>query len=287
MSNVSETTDRLALSLHKAFRTLEVDGFDVRRAIPSKAFEAIGPFIFLDHFGPIPIRPGAAKSASAHPHAGIETLTLLLEGQVQHKDSLGNDSTMQPGEVQWMRAGKGIVHDEAPGANVLRHGGHQHGIQFWINMPMTEKFSEPMYRHVNRDEIPLLESSNGTVRLVAGQSNGQTGPVGTWGNPFLVHASLPDGGPLALEAHKPKELALYVMTGAIDIDGSRARSGELVRLSSGENVNLVATPHTEVVLVGGDPLDAPIVRQGPFVMNTNAQLEQTVRDYYAGKMGKV
>src|SRR5207248_10902697 len=143
-------------TLHAAFHTLEGDGFEVRRAIPSSAFQAIGPFIFLDHFGPIEVRPGEAKGASAHPHAGIETLTLLLEGLSVHKDSLGNVSAMGPGEVQWMRAGRGVIHDEAPDEVLLRTGGRVHGVQLWINMPKGGKHAEPAYRHVKADEIPLL-----------------------------------------------------------------------------------------------------------------------------------
>src|SRR5262252_2321610 len=122
MNTLTLVHERKVATLHAALHTLEGDGFEVRRAIPSSAFEAIGPFIFLDHFGPIEVRPGEAKGASAHPHAGIETLTLLLEGRSVHKDSLGNVSTMGPGEVQWMRAGRGVIHDESPDEVVRRAG---------------------------------------------------------------------------------------------------------------------------------------------------------------------
>src|SRR5215475_15178043 len=127
--------ERKIASRHDAFHTLEGDGFEVRRAIPSRAVEAVGPFIFLDHFGPIEVHPGEAKGASAHPHAGSETLTLLLEGRSVHEDSLGNVSAMGPGEVQWMRAGRGVIHDESPDEALLRSGGRLHGVQLWINMP--------------------------------------------------------------------------------------------------------------------------------------------------------
>ncbi len=154
---------RQLISIHEAFRTLEGDGFEVRRAIPSNAYEAIGPFIFLDQFGPIDVRPGEAKGASAHPHAGIETLTLLLEGSQTHKDSLGNVSSMRPGEVQWMRAGRGVVHDESPDEQLRREGGHVHGVQLWINMPKGGKHAEPAYRHVKASEIPTVTADEGRV----------------------------------------------------------------------------------------------------------------------------
>jgi len=287
MSTLTTTRDRTVASVHTAFRTLEGDGFEVRRAIPSRAYEAIGPFIFLDQFCPIDVQPGEAKGASAHPHAGIETLTLLLEGRMEHKDSLGNVSAMGPGEVQWMRAGRGIIHDESPDETLRRQGGHQHGVQLWINMPKGEKHAEPAYRHVKRDEIPLLPHATATVRLVAGRVSGVTGPVETSGHPFVVHASFADAGALDIDAAAPRELALYVMTGGADVDGTVIEPGQLTRLTPGDTVHLTAEAGTELLLVGGDPLDAPIVRHGPFVMNTIAELEQAVRDYHAGRMGRI
>lgn len=273
--------------LHAALHTLEGDGFEVRRAIPAPTFEAIGPFIFLDHFGPVEVRPGEAKGASAHPHAGIETLTLLLEGRSVHKDSLGNISAMVPGEVQWMRAGRGVIHDESPDELLVRSGGYLHGVQLWINMPKGEKRADPSYTHVKAQEIPLLPQARGTVRLVAGKVGGITGPIQTSGDPFVVHASLPSGGTLRLDASHVRELALYVMTGGATVAGQIVGPGQLARLTSGDTVDVTLNHNSELLLVGGDPLDAPIVRHGPFVMNTIAELERAVRDYHAGRMGQI
>lgn len=286
-----KNSKRTVVSVHEAFRTLEGDGFEVRRAIPSNAYEAMGPFIFLDQFGPIDVRPGEAKGASAHPHAGIETLTLLLEGSQRHKDSLGNTSAMRPGEVQWMRAGRGVIHDEGPDEAMRRDGGHVHGVQLWINMPKGEKHAEPSYRHVQASEIPTLQSGDGSVRtrLVAGTLGDLAGPIATSGNPFVVHASLKAGAETELETGSAAELAVYVMVGAVSIGGSgdRVAAGQLARLSAGEVVALVAAEDSEVLLIGGDPLDAPILRHGPFVMNSIAELERAVRDYHAGRMGHI
>jgi redox-sensitive bicupin YhaK (pirin superfamily) len=286
-----KNSKRTVVSVHEAFRTLEGDGFEVRRAIPSNAYEAIGPFIFLDQSGPIDVRPGEAKGASAHPHAGIETLTLLLEGSQRHKDSLGNTSAMRPGEVQWMRAGRGVIHDEGPDEAMRRNGGHVHGVQLWINMPKGEKHAEPSYRHVQASEIPTLQSGDGSVRtrLVAGALGDLAGPIATSGNPFVVHASLKAGAETELETGSAAELAVYVMVGAVSIGGGsdRVAAGQLARLSAGEVVALVAAEDSEVLLIGGDPLDAPILRHGPFVMNSIAELERAVRDYHAGRMGHI
>ena len=287
MTTLTATKDRAVISLHTALRTLEGDGFEVRRAIPSRAYEAVGPFIFLDHFGPIEVRPGEAKGASAHPHAGIETLTLLLEGRSVHKDSLGNMSVMQPGEVQWMRAGRGIIHDEGPDAVMRRDGGHNHGVQLWINMPKGHKHDDPMYRHVTAGEIPLLNGNRAKARLVVGQSGDQTGPIDSFGHPFVAHATLQPGGTMTLDTHAAQELALYTLTGVAHVSGQAVQPGELVRLGAGDTVTLSSDQDSELLLVGGDPLDAPIVRHGPFVMNSIAELERAVRDYQSGRMGSI
>jgi len=287
----SNSNRRQLTSIHEAFRTLEGDGFEVRRAIPSNAYEAIGPFIFLDQFGPIDVRPGEAKGASAHPHAGIETLTLLLEGSQTHKDSLGNASSMRPGEVQWMRAGRGVVHDESPDEQLRREGGHVHGVQLWINMPKGSKHTEPAYRHVTASEIPTLTADDGRVlmRVVAGTVGDLTGPIATSGNPFVLHASLKAGAKAELAVGSAAELGVYVMVGAARIGGDERRieAGELARLTGGERLEIEAAGDSEILLVGGDPLDAPILRHGPFVMNSIDELERAVRDYHAGRMGRI
>ncbi len=290
-ASTSNSDRRDIASIHEAFRTLEGDGFEVRRAIPSNAYEAIGPFIFLDQFGPIDVRPGEAKGASAHPHAGIETLTLLLEGSQTHKDSLGNTSSMRPGEVQWMRAGRGVVHDESPDEQLRRDGGHVHGVQLWINMPKGGKHAEPAYRHVKASEIPTFTAEDGRVlvRVVAGAVGDLTGPIATSGNPFVAHASLKAGATADLPVGGPAELGAYVMVGAARIGGEdrQIEAGQLARLTPGERVEVTATADSEILLVGGDPLDAPILRHGPFVMNSIDELERAVRDYHAGRMGRI
>jgi quercetin 2,3-dioxygenase len=194
---------------------------------------------------------------------------------------------MGPGEVQWMRAGRGVIHDESPDEVLVRTGGSLRGVQLWINMPRGAKGADPACRHLKAEEIPLLPDENGAVRLVAGRVGDVTGPVQTSGNPFVVHASLPSGGTLRMDASEPRELALYVMTGKLAIAGEAVEPGQLARLAPGDLLQVTATEDCEVLLVGGDPLDAPIVRHGPFVMNTIAELERAVRDYHAGRMGRI
>jgi redox-sensitive bicupin YhaK (pirin superfamily) len=286
-TNKSDSAMRSVKSVHDAFRTLEGDGFEVRRAIPAQEYEAVGPFIFLDHFGPIDVKPGEAKGASSHPHAGIETLTLLLDGISWHKDSLGNVSSMRPGEVQWLRAGRGVIHDESPDAEMRRNGGKFHGVQLWINMPKANKHDEPTYRHIQASEIPVLEATDGKsrTRLVAGRVGPHVGPVLTTGAPFVAQSTLQPGGSLALVPEGVDQLAIYVMVGSAMIGNRKLEAGQLARLSSGGAVRATVNEYAEILIVGGDPLDAPIHRYGPFVMNSIADLERAMRDYQSGRMG--
>ncbi|MFD2265215.1 pirin family protein [Lacibacterium aquatile] len=286
------TEDRRIQTVTPAFHTLEGEGFEVRRAIPTRAFEAVGPFIFLDHFGPIDVKPGDAKGAPTHPHAGIETLTLLLEGRFEHKDSLGNRSAMRPGEVQWMRAGRGIVHDEGPDQEIRAKGGPVHGVQLWLNMPKGQKHGDPAYRHVLVGEIPLIPTEQAGVRarLIAGEVCGAKGPIETTGTPFVSHVTIGESGAdLFLPVANVSELALYVMVGSVRVgpDQRPVKAGEIARIGAGDALRISADGAADLLLVGGDPLDAPIVRYGPFVMNTTDELRQAVHDFQSGLMGHI
>lgn len=277
---------------YAAFKTLEGDGFEVRRAIPAQQVEAVGPFIFLDHFGPIEVQPGKAKGASAHPHAGIETLTLLLEGSSTHKDSMGNVSSMQPGEVQWMRAGAGIIHDESPSAELLQTGGRNHGVQLWLNMPQAHKHDAPEYRHFSRDDIPVLSDDRYLLRVIAGQLAGLEGPLHSYGHPVVAHLSFKQAAEISLPTPVAAELAVYVLTGSIQIGDDatqQVEEGQIALLQPADVLSLTNTHNAaaEVLLIGGDQLQEKIVRYGPFVMNSMHDIERAVRDYQRGRMGEV
>lgn len=274
----------------KAFRTLEGDGIEVLRAIPADGLESVGPFIFLDHFGPIAWKPGEEKGASEHPHAGIETMTLLLEGRMRHKDSLGNASTMAPGDVQWMRAGRGIVHDEQPDVSQMQPGERTHGVQLWLNLPRGDKHIAPEYRHIGAEEIPVIASSTGVrQRLIAGAAGGFTGPLKTFGDAHVIHASFDADAVLELNLSAVEELAVYTMLGKANLGSDRdiVAPGELAVLDDGGSVRIAGEAGTELLIIGGHPLDAPIVRYGPFVMNTPSDLERAFVDYRRGAMGRI
>lgn len=273
-----------------ALRTLEGEGFEVQRAIPGPGYESVGPFIMLDHFGPIEYGPGEAKGAPEHPHFGFETLTYLLEGHGLHRDSLGNVSITGPSEAQWMRAGRGIVHDEGADEEMRAKGGRSHGVQLWINLPRPHKEAEPAYKPFTTSDIPTLQWGGGAIRLLAGTLDGARGPVETFAQPWLAHVSLPAGSSASVPLPLGIQAGAYLLqgTGRFGPELRPARAGELVRFgSAGGQVEIAAEAALDVLLMGGPPLDAPILRYGPFVANSKEQLLKAVRDFQTGRMGRI
>ena len=279
---------RTIVDVMSAPRMLEGEGFVVRRPVSARGLEAIGPFIMLDHMGPVLLGPGEAKGAPTHPHAGMETLTYLLEGRGHHLDSLGNFSVMGPGDVQWMRAGSGIVHDEGPDAAARRDGGRVHALQLWIDLPRPHRHDPPAYRQFGASEIPILAHADGvTLRLIAGRFGGAAGPVETWADPFLVHAELAGGRSTEIDP-EVAEIAAYVLRGDGQIDGLAVSEGDFIRFAGTGAVDIAASATgIDLILAGGPPLAEPIVRHGPFVMNTPAELQAAVDSYRAGRFGTI
>ncbi len=266
---------------------LEGEGFEVRRPVPTRGLEAVGPFIMLDHFGPVLYAPDEAKGAPTHPHAGIETLTYLLAGRGRHLDSLGNSSVMGPGDAQWMRAGSGIIHDEGADGAFRRTGGLSHGVQLWLNMPRGRRQDAPAYRQIDAAEMPNFAVGDATVRLIAGALEGRRGPLETLTDPFLSHVTLPAGGRVRL-APEAAELAVYLLAGSGEVDGARAIPGRLLVVGRGGAVEIEAgADGADLLVLGGPPLDAPIVRYGPFVMNSEAELIAAIDSYNAGRFGRI
>jgi redox-sensitive bicupin YhaK (pirin superfamily) len=194
---------------------------------------------------------------------------------------------MRPDDVQWLRAGRGVIHDEAPSEEMRRQGGRFRGVQLWINMPKANKHDEPSYRHVRAGDIPVLESSNAKARtrLVAGRLNRAVGPVATTGTPFVAHSTLSPGAVLDLSLENVSEVAAYAMVGDATIAGTVIRAGQLARLSNTGDIRVGSDAATEVLILGGDPVADPIHRYGPYVMNSVVDLERAVNDYRSGRMG--
>ena len=274
-------------SLIEAPRMLEGAGFEVRRPLPHGELQSVGPFIMLDHIGPATQGPGEAVGAPRHPHAGLETLSWFIEGGGEHRDSLGNHSLTGPGEAQWMRAGRGIVHDEGPLAEQLRDGGRAHMVQLWLDCPGPDRLGEPDYRHLLAADIPDLEAGEGVrVRLLAGRWADRQGPIAGDAQPVLLHIDLAPGARFD-SPPQAEELAVYVLTGAIE---TQAPSGNVPdgHLLLGMPVAIRAGAEgAAVLLLGGAQLASAPFRHGPFVAADREEMVAIVERYQTGAFGDV
>jgi redox-sensitive bicupin YhaK (pirin superfamily) len=271
-------------------RLLEGGGFPVRR--PAALGRLTDPFLLLDEMGPVDWPPGEAIGAPAHPHRGFETVTYILQGRMCHEDSGGNSGVMGPGDVQWMTAGRGVVHSELPHPEFLKSGGVMHGFQIWVNLPAEKKMMEPRYQDVPADEIPVAESDDGLVRavVVAGECLGVSAIIETVIPITYLHVSMLPGG--SLKQTLPNELngLVYCFGGAVKVGAEEGvelvEDGEMAILSKGDEVTFSvpedAEEGVELLLLAGEPLDEPIARYGPFVMNTEAEIRQAFIDYQSG-----
>jgi redox-sensitive bicupin YhaK (pirin superfamily) len=270
-------------------RQLEGGGFTVRRPFPTRGLDHADPFLMLDEMGPIDFAPGGAIGAPDHPHRGFETVTYILEGESEHADSAGHRGSIGPGDVQWMTAGRGVVHAEMPSAAFQAAGGRMHGFQLWVNLPAKEKMIAPRYQEIPRRKIPFATTPDGlaTVKVIAGEALGVSAVIETR-TPISYH-HWTFGGGAAVDVPLPTSHAayVYVFDGTVAIGGRDVREGQLAVLGDGAAVHLAAKAPAQALLLSGVPLGEPIVQYGPFVMNTEAEIRQAIADYRAGKMGQI
>jgi redox-sensitive bicupin YhaK (pirin superfamily) len=290
--------DRPVTSITTAPKGYEGEGFPVRRAFAGVDLAALDPFVHMDQMGTVEREPGAAKGTSWHPHRGFETVTYMLDGVIQHEDSNGGGGVITDGETQWMTAGGGILHKEAPPADVVARGGTFHGVQLWVNLPSRLKMTAPRYQDIRGGDIALLSSADGgaLVRVIAGEVAGHAGPGSTHTPIALVHASVSAGAQLRLPWPHEYNALVYVLSGhgAVGPDGLPLHEGQLAVLGAGDAIRVAAdaaqddpSPALEVLLLGGQPIGEPVAAYGPFVMNTKAELQQAFDDFQAGRLGRV
>jgi quercetin 2,3-dioxygenase len=224
-----------------------------------------------------------------HPHRGFETVTLAFEGSVAHHDSAGNSGVIGPGDVQWMTAASGILHREYHEEGFARAGGAMHMMQLWVNLPRRHKMDPPRYQGITAGDIPAIAlPGGGTLHLVAGNHGGVTGPAKTFSPVHLSHARLPAGAALELAFPAAHNAAILVMSGEIAVAGQAARALDLVSFANdGEVLRATATSEAHVLVLGGEPLDEPVVQYGPFVMSTEAEIRQAILDFQAGRFGEL
>lgn len=253
---------------------------------PAHSLEQLNPFLFINHHGPQIYPPrNHGLPFGPHPHRGFETVTFIVEGSLVHRDTAGHESAIGAGGIQWMTAGSGIEHSETSSAEFIEQGGPLEILQLWVNLPARLKMSEPAYTGLQESDIPSLVTSGGlaTVHLIAGTLDGHAGPIDSLTKVTMLTLELRAGGAVTLPAPGGRRVFLYVVRGALQVAGSAAYAFELVDLNDdGESVELAATHDSLIIFAHADPLHEPIAAYGPFVMNTEAEIRQTVRDYQSG-----
>jgi redox-sensitive bicupin YhaK (pirin superfamily) len=279
----------------EALSTLEGGGFPVRRPFPVEGFSHFDPFLLIDHLGPVTWEPGAAIGAPDHPHRGFETVTYVLQGENEHRDSFGGADVLRPGDVQWMTAGAGVIHSEMPTPGFQRSGGVQQGFQIWVNLPAADKMMTPRYQTLRADQIPTATSDDGlvTVRVIAGESLSKSARIDTRVPIQMLHITIAPGGNLQQRVPLEQNGIVYVFKGRAQIGATSVTvvEGQAALLGDGDTITLAvaadAAEPAELLLLSGKPLNEPVARYGPFVMNTRAQIEQAFADYQSGRFGVI
>lgn len=262
-------------------------GFTVRRLLPALQRRSVGPFLFFDHFGPVTVEPSAQYDVRPHPHIGLATVTYLFEGAIAHRDSVGSVQEIQPGAINWMTAGRGIVHSERRPDRLLRKTYVNHGLQLWAALPLLQEEVEPSFKHTPAADIPELVVDGATVRVLIGEAFGRTSPVATLSPTLYLDIALPVDGLLTLPP-LAQEMAVYVVSGDLVLDDEGVPAHTLAVLPDGQGATLrAAGGAVRLVVVGGDPLDAPRHIWWNFVSSRKERIVQAAQDWEDQAFGKV
>jgi redox-sensitive bicupin YhaK (pirin superfamily) len=261
-------------------------GFVVSRLLPAARRRSVGPFVFFDHFGPATERPGLNHDVRPHPHIGLATVTYLFEGAMMHRDSLGNAQRIEPGAINWMSAGRGIVHSERKPDDLKDRSYTNHGLQLWVALPREHEEDEPSFRHTPASAIPQLNVGQAQVRVLVGEAFGARSPVQPAAPTMYLDVQLPDGAALELPALAP-ELAVYPVQGGVSVDGQAIERGAMAVLEAGRPVRLIAAGAARVAIVGGAPLDGPRYLWWNFVSSRRERILQASADWEAQRMGSI
>ena len=267
-------------------RPRDIGGFEVRRALPSAERRNVGPFVFFDQMGPADLAPGSGIDVRPHPHIGLATVTYLFEGTIVHRDSLGSVQAIEPGAVNWMTAGRGIVHSERSDNELRKRRQKLSGIQIWVALPKQHEEIAPDFTHYAAGSLPQIEGEGKTVRIIAGSLFGKASPVKTLSQLFYADAALDSGASLLLN-NDYDERGIYLLEGDVDIHGQRFEPGRLLVFSSGDEITIKALSAARFVLFGGEPLDSPRHLWWNFVSSSLERLEQAKSDWKSGRFAPV
>jgi redox-sensitive bicupin YhaK (pirin superfamily) len=262
------------------------DGFTVRRLLPSAARRMVGPFIFVDHMGPVRLGAGHGLDVRPHPHINLATVTFLFEGEILHRDNLGSEQPIRPGAVNWMTAGRGIVHSERTPALERKSGPSVHGMQLWVALPKALEEVEPSFQHHPAATIPVVERPGARLRVIAGSAYGATSPVQVLSPLFYVEAQLERGTGIELP-DEYRGRAAYVVSGAVSVDGKTHGEGGMLVFREGVSARVQAAEETRVLLLGGAPLDGERHIWWNFVSSSAERIERAKDDWRNGRFPKV
>lgn len=267
------------------------DGFPVRSLLShERAGGAASPFLLLDYAAPYQFEPksGNPRGVGAHPHKGFETVTIVYDGEVEHRDSTGAGGVIGPGDVQWMTAGRGIMHQEFHSEAFTRKGGTMEMVQLWVNLPRADKNAEAGYQNITSDIIPVVQEDGVTTRVIAGQYRQTKGPTRTFTPINLWDMDLKANQTLDLAIPTDHNSTILVLRGEIRIaDKIFSASQSLVMAPGEENVTLETLSNAKILVLSGAPIDEPIVQYGPFVMNSQAEIREAIKEFNAGKFGRL
>jgi redox-sensitive bicupin YhaK (pirin superfamily) len=268
-------------------RAHDIGGFEVRRALPATERQMIGPFIFFDQMGPGEFLTGRGLDVRPHPHIGLSTVTYLFDGAIQHRDTLGSDQPIVPGDVNWMTAGRGIAHSERTDATARNHANRLFGIQSWVALPRSHEETAPAFVHHAATTLPIIEDGGARLRLIAGAGWGMTAPVATASDLFYADAVLDAGAAMPLP-DQHEERGAYVVDGEVDIAGDRFEAGRMLVFRAGDRLGLRAGPlGARLLLLGGAVMDGPRYLFWNFVSSSRERIEQAKADWREGRFGKV
>jgi len=269
------------------------DGFPVRTLFSyDNLAKHISPFLLLDHAGPAEFTPTTERrGVGQHPHRGFETVTIVYKGELEHRDSTGSGGKIGAGDVQWMTAASGILHEEFHSEGFAKSGGTLEMVQLWVNLPARDKMADPGYQTLLDADIPsiALKNNAGRLRLIAGEFDGQTGPARTFTPIDVWDLRLNGGQALTLDLHEGRNTALVILRGTVQVNGLESvGEGQLVLFErQGNQITLQASADAVVLLLSGEPIDEPIVGHGPFVMNTEQEIHQAFADFQSGRFGRM
>ncbi len=289
---------RPVLTVTTAPSGLEGEGFPVRRAFAGVDRVHLDPFVHMDQMGEVEYAPGEPKGTPWHPHRGFETVTYMIDGTFQHQDSIGGGGLITNGDTQWMTAGGGILHIEAPPEELVASGGLFHGIQLWVNLPRADKMIAPRYQDIGSGNVVLLTTPDGgaLLRLIAGELDDHRGPGATHSPMVMVHATVAAGASVTVPWRPEFNALVYALAGDGTVGEERrpVTGGQLTVFGAGDSLTLSASetgsgrsPGLDVLLLGGRPIREPVFAYGPFVMNTREEVAQAFEDYQAGRLGQV